>query len=211
MRGYVYGRNGQVAFSSSEDFYYALGFLADSKRAAIYWEHNENQGAWGSEGRIHCLIPEEHFPEFFKFTAGRGSGVYARINCNDYVGCLVEDHKFKTRGAKQNVEEIMSTVPNKYRDIFLKGYGGKINERSPKNVSNVSTCVNADKKSVIIVTENIASKKVDVQVGEKVSHKKFGEGAIKYISETKIAVTFNNEDKTFQYPSVFENGYLTKM
>lgn len=128
MRGYIYGRNGQVAFSSSEEFYFALGFLADSRRAAIYWEHNEDQGAWGSEGRIHCLIPEERFPAFFKFTAGRGAGVYARINCNDYVGCLVEDHKFKTKGVRQNVEEIMATVPEQYRDIFAKGYGGVIDE-----------------------------------------------------------------------------------
>lgn len=69
MRGFVYGRNGQVSFSSSEEFYYTLGFLADCRRAALYWEHNEDQVAWGSEGRIHCLIPQERFPDFFKFTA----------------------------------------------------------------------------------------------------------------------------------------------
>ena len=126
MRGFVYRRNGQVAFSSSEEFYFALVFLADNKCTSLCWEHNEDQGDWGSEGRIHCLISQEKFPDFFKFTVGRGSVVYARINCNDYVGCLVEDHKCKTKGARQNVEEILSTIPEMYRAIFLNGYGGKV-------------------------------------------------------------------------------------
>jgi len=208
MRGYVYGRNGQVVFSSSEEFYYTLGFLADSRRAAIYWEHNEDQGAWGSEGRIHCLISEELFPAFFKFTAGRGSGVYARINCNDYVGCLVEDHKFKTRGVRQNVEEIMSTVPDQYRDIFLKGYGGKIDERLLKKAT---ISASPAKKSGINLTGNNVTKKIVAKVGEKVQHKKFGVGVVKKISGTNMTVTFGKEDKFFQYPGAFEQGFLTKL
>ena len=65
------------------------------------------------------MISQEKFPDFFKFTAGRGTGVYARINCNDYVGCLVEDHKFKVKEARQDVDAIMSAVPEMYGDAFM--------------------------------------------------------------------------------------------
>lgn len=195
MRGLVYGRSAQVRFSSSEEFYYVLGFLADYRRAAIYWEHNEDQGAWGSEGRIHCLIPQERFPDCFKFTAGRGEGVYARINCNDYVGCLVNDHGFKTRGAVQDVEKIISTVPSQYWDIFEKGYGKRIENKA----ALVNTSKNETKSTVI-----------DVRTGDAVEHKAFGHGVVEAISGGYIHVKFGTQEKSFQYPGAFENGFLKK-
>ena len=88
-----YGRQDQVHFRNLEEYYFTLGFLANSKNAELRWEHNEDQGAWGSEGRIHCLIPETKFPPFFRFTAGRGN-VFARIKCNEYVANLVMNHHF---------------------------------------------------------------------------------------------------------------------
>ncbi len=196
MRGLVYGRNSQVSFSSSEEFYYVLGFLADYRRAAIYWEHNEEQGAWGSEGRIHCLVPQESFPDCFKFTAGRGVGVYARINCNDYVGCLVNDHGFKTRGVVQDVEQIMSTIPEQYWEAFKKGYGGYVDVN---NVSAGLTKKNEVKKDVIAA-----------RVGDRVNHKSFGQGVIKSISGGYMSVKFGNEEKSFQYPGAFEKGFLSR-
>ena len=48
-----FGRNGQINFSSPEDYYELLGYLAKSDgTTSITWENNEDQGAWGSEGRI---------------------------------------------------------------------------------------------------------------------------------------------------------------
>lgn len=41
MKRLRYGQ--QVQFDSWEEYYYALGFLADSRRASLYWEHNEDQ------------------------------------------------------------------------------------------------------------------------------------------------------------------------
>ena len=44
-----FGRNGQVNFSSPEDYYELLGYLAKSDgTTSITWENNEDQGAWGS-------------------------------------------------------------------------------------------------------------------------------------------------------------------
>ena len=48
-----FGRNGQVRFSSPKEYYELLGYLAKSDGlTSLTWENNEDQGAWGSEGRI---------------------------------------------------------------------------------------------------------------------------------------------------------------
>lgn len=48
-----FGRNGQVQFANEHEFYKFWGYLAKSDGStSLVWEHNENQGAWGSEGRI---------------------------------------------------------------------------------------------------------------------------------------------------------------
>ena len=47
----------QIQFTSESQYYQALGYLAKSDgTSSIHWEHNENQGAWGSEGRIHFYV-----------------------------------------------------------------------------------------------------------------------------------------------------------
>ena len=120
-----YGSQGQVHFRDLNEFYYALGFLANSRNAELRWENNEEQGAWGSEGRIHCLVPQEKFPQNFRFTAGRGK-VFARINCNDYVGMLVTQYNFNYNSCIQNVDKILKSVPMTYRQSFYDGYGQKV-------------------------------------------------------------------------------------
>lgn len=119
----TYGSNYQIRFETYNDYYLALGFLANGNNCEIKWEHNENQGAWGSEGRIHCLVPSSYFPQFFKFTAGTGN-IYARINCNEYVQALVMNHYFDYNTRQQNVKSIRSTVPVAYLDDFDRGYRG---------------------------------------------------------------------------------------
>ncbi len=116
-----FGKNNQVYFANDNEYFYALGYLANNNHAEVYWEHNEDQGAWGSEGRIHCLVPPARFPQNFTFTAGKGS-VYARINCNDYVGVLVRTHHFAINGALNNYATIISTVPSQYHADFIAGY-----------------------------------------------------------------------------------------
>lgn len=115
-----YGSNGQVHFSDEKEYYYALGFLASAKRTSMHWEHNEEQGAWGSEGRIHCYKELSLFPLSFRITAGTGT-VLGRINCNDYVKELEETHYFSYGRVNQDTTLIMSTVPARYRADFLRG------------------------------------------------------------------------------------------
>jgi len=116
----IFGSNGQLHFSDEKEYYYALGFLASAKRTSIHWENNEEQGAWGSEGRIHCYKELSLFPPSFPMTAGTGTAL-RRINCNDYVKTLEETHHFTYGRVNQDITLIMSTVPNRYRADFLRG------------------------------------------------------------------------------------------
>ena len=121
MKALRYGKNGQVSFDSWHQYYYVLGFLANGRNAELRWEHNEEQGAWGSEGRVHCLIPESQYPQCFQFTAGIGK-VYARVNCNDYVNALINDHNFTANSRTQNVNAIILTIPKQFVSVFWEGY-----------------------------------------------------------------------------------------
>lgn len=112
-----------MRFDSQQEYYETLGFLAKSDNSiAIVWERNDEQGAWGSEGRIHCHSNLHLFtpPLRRKFTKGRAKKVLHRINCNEFVKDLVDNHKFDF-GPIQNTVEIRKTVPVQYQADFDRG------------------------------------------------------------------------------------------
>uniref|UniRef100_UPI00404974C7 hypothetical protein n=1 Tax=Flavobacterium sp. TaxID=239 RepID=UPI00404974C7 len=89
---------------------------------ALVWEKNEFQGAWGSEGRIHCHSNLIKFtaPLKRKFTKGRAKKVLHRINCNEFVQDLVATHNF-SMGPIQNTTLIRGTIPVAYLVDFDRG------------------------------------------------------------------------------------------
>ncbi len=115
-----YGQNRQVKFTTEREYYRALGYLAKSDNtSSIHWENNEDQGAWGSEGRIHFLINTPPIPGYFKLTAGR-PGVEHHTNCNEFVENIVINHNF-VMSSSQNIENIRSTVPASFINDFNYG------------------------------------------------------------------------------------------
>lgn len=203
-----YGQKGQVSFRNLTEYYYAMGFLADSRRAELRWEHNEDQGAWGSEGRIHCLIPESRFPAFFTFTAGRGN-VYARINCNDYVGTLITENNFSYNGGWNNVEKIRKTVPEQYLKAFDDGYG---NKALPEHIISDKPKVQASVvKTVVPLKEEPKTPTISIQKGDKVQHKYGMIGEVISIDEKYVKVAFEEKESTFQFPKAFDDGFLKKI
>lgn len=110
----------QVQFISESQYYQALGYLAKSDgTSSIHWEHNENQGAWGSEGRIHFYVDNPNIPGFFKPTIGTGN-VRIRTNCNEFIENIVRDHHF-VMGGTQNIAYIRATVPPAFLSDFNIG------------------------------------------------------------------------------------------
>lgn len=110
----------QIHFNNESEYYQALGYLAKSDgTTSIHWEHNENQGAWGSEGRIHFFINNPVIPGYFKPTAGRGN-VVNRTNCNEFIENIVTNNSF-VMGDTQNIGNIRSTIPTSYVSDFNIG------------------------------------------------------------------------------------------
>ena len=117
----LFGTKGQVWFDTAADYYEFLGYLAkDDGTTKLVWEHNDEQGAWGQEGRIHFNTPQ---PKALKaklsHTAGNGV-VITRVNCNDFVNHIAEHHLFKPNGS-QNQVEINKTIPEEYHNDFDRG------------------------------------------------------------------------------------------
>jgi len=82
MTKLVYGKNGQVRFRSEEEKKEAFEYLINSPDVEFHDEQNQDHGAWGPEKRIHFRT-QTGVPEGLvrNWTAGRGSGLVARINC----------------------------------------------------------------------------------------------------------------------------------
>lgn len=208
-----YGRQDQVHFRNLKEYYFTLGFLANSKNAELRWEHNEDQGAWGSEGRIHCLIPETKFPPFFRFTAGRGN-VFARINCNEYVANLVMNHHFSQGNTWQNAALIRSTVPDVYKAFFDEGLNSSnANGASIKPIpckNNLTPKTTSSKSVVTRPSTEPLKPQINVKSGDSVTHKAFGVGRVEKLIDNKIYVRFAIGEKVLVFPDAFHKGFLRK-
>ncbi|MRJ09411.1 hypothetical protein EDL99_11175 [Ornithobacterium rhinotracheale] len=122
MTQLVFGTKQQIQFASDSEFFEALGFLSKNDgTTSIHWEHNENQGAWGSEGRIHSYKNIANFPIYFSnaFSAGVGKIIH-RINCNECIQYIVKNHRFQF-GHNQNINAISLTIPTQYLVDFNRG------------------------------------------------------------------------------------------
>ena len=116
-----FGTNGQIQFDNENQYYQLLGYLAKSNGStSIVWEHNEDQGAWGSEGRIQ--IHTYNMPQIghYALTAGNGGNVISRINCNEFVENLRTNHNFR-HGKVQDVNSIRATIPDEFLNDFDSG------------------------------------------------------------------------------------------
>lgn len=117
-----FGSKGQIQFANEHEFYTLLGYLAKSNGStSLVWEHNENQGAWGSEGRIQVHINNMPNIGQLTFTAGNGGDVVTRINCNEFVENICTQHGF-TYGKIQNIPLIRGMVPTAYVADFDRGF-----------------------------------------------------------------------------------------
>lgn len=117
-----FGKHRQIQFRDEHEFYRFLGFLSKSDSStSLVWEHNENQGAWGSEGRIqiHVMTLPAGIGSL-SLTAGNGGNVIYRINCNEFVDNICLNYGFRT-GSTQNIAEIRQHIPDQYLQDFEDG------------------------------------------------------------------------------------------
>jgi hypothetical protein len=117
----TFGTKSQVSFRNEHEYYELLGFLAKSNNTvSITWEHNEQQGAWGSEGRLEFYAVNRPITATLSHTAGNGGSIISRVNCNDFVQNLNKNHAF-VWGKDQPIDEIRTTIPAEYLTDFERG------------------------------------------------------------------------------------------
>ena len=115
-----FGTQNQICFNNENEYYELLGYLAKSDGStSLTWEHNEEQGAWGSEGRIKFYIDNPPVSASLSHTAGVGN-VINRVNCNEFVENIATHHNF-VMGSNQNVNLIRNTIPTQYIQDFNRG------------------------------------------------------------------------------------------
>ncbi len=117
-----FGINGQIQFADEHEYYKLIGFLAKSDGStSLVWEHNEEQGAWGSEGRIQiyrAILPNNMGR--LSLSAGVGN-IINRLNCNEFVQDIVRNHGF-VMGVQQDKENVLETIPDEFKKDFEEGY-----------------------------------------------------------------------------------------
>ena len=117
----AFGTRNQVSFKNEHEYYELLGFLAKSDgTVSITWEHNEQQGAWGSEGRLEFYTVNIPFAATLSQTAGNGGSILSRVNCNDFVQNINENQAF-VWGKVQPTPEIRATIPAEFLIDFERG------------------------------------------------------------------------------------------
>lgn len=115
-----FGKKNQVSFNNEHEYYEFLGFLAKSdSKVSIVWERNEEQGAWGSEGRLQFYTNATPFAANVVSTAGTGNIVF-RVNCNEFVQHIKDNHAF-ILGKVQSEVNIRLTIPSEYLSDFERG------------------------------------------------------------------------------------------
>lgn len=116
-----FGTQNQIHFNDENEYYEFLGYLAKSDGStSLTWEHNEEQGAWGSEGRIHFYIQNPPISATLQHTAGTGN-IVSRVNCNEFVENIVTHNNF-IMGNIQDLNLIRRTIPQLYLVDFDRGY-----------------------------------------------------------------------------------------
>lgn len=132
MANLVWGKAKQLSFADNHEYYQALGSLCRYGSYTITFETNSQTESWGDAFRIKCLEIDSRTPDAF-INAMRNA---RRINCNDYVQNLYEQHDFDFDVAHKvlhgNFEKVKRTVPTSYYDDFENGYNLKFTRYSEK-------------------------------------------------------------------------------
>ena len=118
MHKKTFGTKGQVRFATEADYYEFLGYLAkEDGTTKVVWETNDEQGAWGQEGRIQFYVVQpKALAAKLLHTSGTGS-ITSRVNCNDFVEHIASHHHFVPNGSQNKVKVRSSLLPAHLADF----------------------------------------------------------------------------------------------
>ena len=143
-----WGRAPQLVFQNLNEYYRALGHLTNSNAYSISYENNKKNGSYTDACRIHILSGAKNIPQAFE----RKRTTNGRINCNDYVMYLKDNHNFVRSGNVyiRNFDDVFSTVPEEYISDFLIGFKEATGQDSAKRVCYVAEAMQTEGKNLQI-------------------------------------------------------------
>lgn len=117
-----WGKNKQLSFSNPNEYFYSLGLLCHNEWFNIVYEQNKRTKSWTDAYRIECAnCPKSKLSNAF-INALRDN---SRINNNEYVKNLLDNHKFDCLDGKHIYGDyiiVRTTVPRFYINDFNNGY-----------------------------------------------------------------------------------------
>ncbi|WP_274969663.1 hypothetical protein [Lachnoanaerobaculum orale] len=118
-----------IIFSDLCEYTKTLGFLSNIRHykghgdnskyfnnsISIHVEHNNTDGAWDKECRIHYYKDENYLkrclPDLYKASsAGLGTNITCRINSNKFINYLINNYRFSVYG--NGINYIKDVYPN---------------------------------------------------------------------------------------------------
>ena len=117
----TFGTRGQIRFNTEADYYEFLGYLArEDGTTKVVWESNDEQGAWGQEGRIQFYVGQPAtLAVRLLHTSGTGN-IASRVNCNAFVEHIAKHHHFVSNGAQDKVR-VRASLPPAHLSDFDRG------------------------------------------------------------------------------------------
>jgi hypothetical protein len=117
-----FGTKNQIQFSNEHEYYELLGYLSKTDGSTnLTWEDNDEQGAWGKEGRIEFFVDNPNFLATLMHSAGNGGKIISRVNCNEFIHNIVTNYGFVVR-EQQNYSTIRNIIPQQYLLDFDRGF-----------------------------------------------------------------------------------------
>lgn len=119
-----------IVYSNWECYAFALGYLANLQHyrnagglVEVHIEQNDEQGAWGREGRIHYygldIYLENNFPDWYRCKSAGNGSISCRINSNSYIYSLAEDYGFAVKTYQgYTTADIFPPEINAYRTVW---------------------------------------------------------------------------------------------
>lgn len=147
-----------IEYSSWDNFAFALGYLANEIHyrnlnnnglIELHFERNDEQGAWGKEGRIHYYGTESYlasaFSDWYNAKSAGTSNITYRVNSNGYMYSLVYDFGFEVRTYKEyTTADIFPPSDSAFDNVWniLENYLQQT-RHSNIEIDNIRRCYNA--------------------------------------------------------------------
>lgn len=141
-----WGRQPQLVFKNLNEYYRALGHLTNSEAYSISYEYNKKNGSYSDACRIHILSKATNIPQAFE----NKRTTNGRINCNDYVINLRDNHNFVQSGNVyiRNFDDVFSTVPEEYISDFLVGFKESSEKETGKRVCYIAEAIKTEGRNL---------------------------------------------------------------